>query len=116
MTLVVLRADLHIPQGKTWSSTIPVRNADNTLTDLTGYTAKIQARDFYDPDALLYEWSTTAGNLTLGTGQAVLSVAAATSSAWTWTFGRWDLKLTSPSGTVPPLIAGFVFVEPQTTT
>lgn len=110
-----LRADLRIRQGATWSVTVPVLAADNTPANLSGYTAKAQVRDGYTAETALYEWTVAAGNLTLGSGQIVLSVPAATSAAWTWRLGRWDLELTAPNGDVTPLIEGSVLVDPEIT-
>lgn len=110
-----LRYDLRIRQGATWSVTVPVLAADGTAVNPTGYTAKAQVRDGYAAATALYEWSATAGNLTLGAEGITLSVPPATSAAWTWRLGRWDLELTAPSGTVTPLVEGSVIVDPEIT-
>lgn len=111
-----LRADLRIRQGATWSVTVPVLAADNTPANLSGYTSKAQVREGYAASGTpLYEWTVAAGNMTIGVGQIVLSVPAATSAAWTWRLARWDLELTAPNGAVTPLVEGSVIVDPEIT-
>jgi hypothetical protein len=110
------RYDLSIHQGEDWSVTVPVLDIDNQPLALVGYTAKAQIRDPYGDvgDTALYEWTVAAGNMDLSTGQISLEVPAATSAAWTWTFGRWSLELTAPGGAVTRLVEGAVLVDPET--
>lgn len=110
-----LRYDLRIRQGQTWSLAVPVKNPDETTADLTGYTATAQVRDGYASGTALHTWSIGAGNLTLGAGQITLTVSPATSAAWAWRRGRWDLELTAPSGTVTALVTGSVLIDPEIT-
>lgn len=112
------RDDLQIKQGENWPTadspgTWPVLDASNQPLALVGYTAKAQIRDPYD-GTLLHEWTVAAGTMTLSTGQIALTVPAATSAAWTWTFGRWALELTAPNGAVTRLVEGAVLVDPET--
>lgn len=114
LTTSLRRGPLRIPRGGSWSVTVPVLELDDTTpANLTGYTAKAQARDFYT-GVLLYAWTTAASNLTVGTGTVTLTVPPATSAVWAWSFGRWGLQLTAPSGAVTPLVEDYVFVEPLT--
>jgi hypothetical protein len=111
---MTLNYDLRIPQGVTWSVSVPVLAADNTpVSNLAGYSAKAQVRD--DAGDVLHEWSVAAGNMTLGSGEVVLEVSPATSAGWAWRFARFDLELTDPFGDVTRLVKGSVFVDAEVT-
>lgn len=109
-----LRTDeLTIPQGVTWGRTYPV-----TSPDLTGYTGRAQVRTSKASGTVLHEWSTTNGDLIIDpvAKTVTLKVAPATSTAWTWTDGVFDVLLTSgDSNTVLQLVQGTVTVD-QTVT
>lgn len=108
------RFDLEINQGATWSCTVPVYAEDGiTPLALVGYTAVAQVHEPYDDSAVLHSWTVAGGTMTLSLGQITLDVPAATSAAWTWTFGRWFLKLTAPNGAVTRLLDGAVLVDAE---
>lgn len=109
-----LRTDeLTIPQGVTWGRVYPVASVD-----LVGYTGRAQVRASTAAPSILHEWSTVNGDLLInpGAGTVTLKVDPATSSAWTWTDGVFDILLTSgDSLTVLQLVRGTVTVA-QTVT
>ncbi len=80
--------------------------------DLTGYTALMQFRASPLGGTLYYDASS---NITLGgtAGTIALLIPAATTEAFTWFQGVYDLFLTSSSGVATPLIAGQVTITPS---
>lgn len=108
------RTGLTIPQGVHWGIAWPITQ-DGEPLDLTGWTVKAQIRKNIESDTVLYEWSNAAGNVTVNDSQVTLLVSPATSTAWTWERGVYDVELTSPSAIVYRIAAGPVYVSPEVT-
>jgi hypothetical protein len=113
---VTLRTDdLLVPQGTTWRVQWPVQDAAGQPLNLAGYTARAQVREQRDAATTLHEWTTENGGITLADSTVTLIVEPSTSTAWTWTFGRYDLELVSSDGSVTRLTQGTVRVDPEVT-
>lgn len=113
---MTLRYDLHLNQGETFRLDIPVLDDAGAPVDITGMTARAQVRARRADTTAVHEWSTTAGNLTLASNNITLNVPAATSAAWAWRLGYWDLELTEPAtSTTTRLVEGAVVVSPEIT-
>lgn len=111
--------DLVIKQGTGRPIRIPnVRDADgNLITDWTGFSVQAQIRERVESATVLHEW-TSGGvdpNATFEGSDIVLALPAATSAAWTWTHGRYDVEL-SALGEDPDRIAeGHIIVSREVT-
>lgn len=105
--------NLVVKQGTTTTITIPnVKDANGTLiTNWAGYTLKAQVRDRVESSTVLHEWTT----FTTSGSDIKLSVSAATSTAWTWTSGRYDVELANPSGQVARIAEGHITVDREVT-
>jgi len=113
---MTLHYDLRINQGESLRLAIPVLDDNGSGVTVTGMTARAQIRSWDSSDTVLHEWSTTAGNLSLAGSQVILTVDPATSSAWTFRTGAWDLELVNPAlSTTTRLVEGLVVVEPEIT-
>lgn len=83
---------------------------------LTGYTAKMSIKDkvggteVFHLDSTSYTIVIDPVALTI-----TLSISASESSAFTWTKGVYDLKLTSSLGVVTTILSGKVTVNPAVT-
>ena len=110
-----------IYQGQTFNKVITwtagacgcgTAGASPSPVDLTGYTALMQFRASPLGGTLYYDASS---NITLGgvAGTISLSIPAATTEAFTWFQGVYDLFLTSSQGVATPLLAGTVSVTPS---
>lgn len=110
-------SSLEIRQGMTDRYRWPISDpATGTPLDISGWSARGQVRKWPGADTVLHEWSTTAGNLTLGVdGYLTITVSPAESSAWDWSEGRYDIELTKPDGDVIRVAAGPVMVSPEIT-
>lgn len=123
-----LTEDLVIPQGKTWIGPIwALLNDLGGPYDLTGKTIRGQARPAARESPVLYEWSTTAGNIVVTdvtvevdgvpveTVAVALKVAPAVSSAWAWQSGVYDIEITDGTDTWPLIDPSTVLVTAEVT-
>lgn len=85
--------------------------------DLTGCTARAQVRPEISSPIVLLELTTENGGIELGgiTGTIRLRVSAATTAAFDWDAGEYDLEIVFPDGTVVRRMAGSVSVSPEVT-
>lgn len=106
-------ANLYIDQGSTFSTTVYVKNDNETAFDLTGHTAAGQIRKSYSSSTAVDFTLEIADPSTLGQINASLT---ATQTA-TLEEGRYvyDIEVTSTSGTVTRVLEGIITVSPQVT-
>lgn len=84
--------------------------------DFTNWTVRAQVRASAESVTVLHEWSTLIGNATAdGDGYITLIWSAATTSAWDWSEGVYDIELTSPDSKVTRLDSGRVTVSREVT-
>lgn len=89
----------------------------NTPIDLTGYVARLVVKDQVGGGDPLFEMTPENGRILLDAAAATITLTAdaATLAALTWTKGRYELELESPSGVVTKLMAGPASVEEELT-
>lgn len=106
-------ANLYIDQGSTFSTTVYVKNDDETAFDLTAHTAAGQIRKSYSTSTKVDFTLEIADPATLGQINASLT---ATQTA-TLEEGRYvyDIEVTSTTGTVTRVLEGIITVSPQVT-
>jgi hypothetical protein len=112
---MTLEFHLRINQGETFQLAVPVLDPNGSNVNLSGMTARGQIRTHAASPTVLYEWSTGANNLAFSGNDVVITVPAATSSAWTWRTAQYDLELVDGSGNVTRLVEGHVIVHPEIT-
>jgi len=85
--------------------------------NLTGATAKMQIRETASSTTVLWEMSTANGRLSIAEalGEITLTITPTQSTAFTWTFGKYDLEITTAGGTVYRLVRGTVSVSAEVT-
>ena len=85
--------------------------------NLTGATAKLQVRETSKSSAVLFEASTANGKLSIAAalGEITLTITATESTAFAWTFGKYDLEVTNASGTIHRLVRGTVSISAEVT-
>lgn len=106
---------LVIQQGTTWGISWPITDDQGNPLDVTGYTVQAQIRPSKDSAEVLHEFSTQAGNALAEQNAVTLSVPPATSSAWSWRNGVYDVELTDPQGRVARIAEGMVTISPEVT-
>ena len=111
-------ADLTIGQGETWSQVLVYKTGSPaTAVNLTGYTARMQARSAYSSHTVVVELTTTNGRIALGTtnGQITLSLSATETAALAAGRYVYDLELVSAGGVVKRLVEGTLTITPEVT-
>jgi hypothetical protein len=104
-----------IEQGTTFNLVLTWR-IDDVLVNLTGYTARLQAR--IDTQATSTIFSLTSGSgITLGGALGTITIAqdATTTAALPSGIYVYDLELQSSGGTVTRLVQGNVTISPEVT-
>lgn len=106
---------IFIKQGATFQITI-TWEVGGALVDITGYTARLQARTSIAVTTTFISLTDGAG-LTLGgvAGTIIVDLTAAETAAITETIGVYDLELESPGGTVTRLLQGSVTINQEVT-
>lgn len=94
----------------------PVWKIDNLPVNLTGYSAKMQVRQFTD-SAVTVELSTANGKIVIapGLGQINLTLTATQTAALTANTYQYDLNLTAPDGYVYKILQGAFVVNESVT-
>lgn len=105
-----------IDQGTTFNPVLTWKNEDNTLVNLTGYTAKMQGRNTVSSPVTLFNLTTENGGITLGgvLGTISLFMSAAQTTALI-SNGVYDLKLISAGGLVTRLLQGTITLSTEVT-
>src|SRR5210317_282250 len=106
-------ANLYIDQGSTFSTTVFVKNDDETAFDLTAYTAAGQIRKSYSSSTKVDFTLEIANPASLG--QINLSLTPTQTS--TLEEGRYvyDIEVTSSGDVITRVVEGLVTVSPQVT-
>jgi hypothetical protein len=110
-----VHATLVIHQGATyqkqWRITDPTTG---TPRDLTEWTARGHIRADIADTATLHEFTGSAISCSAD-GYVTITVAPATSSAWTWRDAVYDIELVDPAGQVARIAQGAVRVSAEVT-
>jgi len=90
-----------LEQGVPLSKTIFLKNGDNSVKDLTGFTAKMQLRQYAGHSDVLLELSTTNSklNINVGTGGVTMVFSEADTASIPFTEVVYDLFLYNGSNT-----------------
>lgn len=113
--------DLTVYKGSTYSKLIQWKTGDPaTPVDLTGCTARMQIRKRVNDTEILETLTTENGKLTIynaAEGRIRIDIPAATSTAYAFTSGVYDLEIVypSPSTTVYRILQGCFAAIPEVT-
>jgi hypothetical protein len=113
---MAIKYDLSVDKGATyikpftWFDPPPNPNPAKLLhgdpKDLTGFSARMQARlDPQAPDPL-FTIDTTTGGITIVGGTITIRLEASTTGLFNFDMAYYDLKLTSSDGTATRLVEG----------
>lgn len=92
MSHAVPRVDLEVYKGATYRRRYEVRDENDALVSLSGYTAKLQMRPA-PGGAVLYTADTTPDLTVDVAGYVDLELPAATSEAWAFDTCQYDLMV-----------------------
>ena len=104
-------------QGATFQRDVEVTNFDDTIRDLSGFTARMQVRRDMEATSALVELTTENGRMSIaGTlGTLSLSISAADTAALTQG-GIYDLEIVDGVGAVERLLQGNFNLDENVTT
>ncbi len=114
--MVAANTNLIIEQGATFDKTYTWQNSSGLPINLTGYTARMQAKLNYDTEALINLTTENGGIVlggSLGTIQLIIS-ASATSAIPAPAKLLYDLELINGS-VVTRLLQGYIEIIPEVT-
>lgn len=112
------KLDITIEQGATFVMNITWREASGDAVDLTGCTAKMQARYKYSDPAALVTFTTSDNTITLGgtAGTIAVSGMAELPGLTAQKIGVYDLEITkTATGKVTRLLEGAATFSPEVT-
>lgn len=109
--------DFTIEQGATFSRVLTWKDGNGDPVDLTGYSARMQARGTMMAPSTFIDINTSNGGIVLGgsDGTITLTVSASTTDAIGENAGVYDLELESGSGVVTRLLQGNVAISKSVT-
>ena len=108
--------DFTIEQGATFNLLMTWK-IDNVAVNLTGYTARLQARVDVEDTQVILNLTTENGGITLGGALGTITLnqnATQTALLQTGSF-VYDLELTSSGGTVTRLLQGELLISAEVT-
>lgn len=100
--------DAILYQGKTVSFYAVLKDEDGVAVDVTGYSAKFQARETAASATAVIDWTSANGKIAVGTvdGKFTVSVSATDTAAIAAMRGGYEFEVTSGAGAVKTLISG----------
>ena len=114
-----------VEQGTTMDIPITWRDGSNNPVNLTGYTARMQARETLAASTTLFEWTTENSRIELGgaTGVITIKATAVETAGFSWPIpagqtnpqGVYDLELISGTGVVTRLLKGTITIDREVT-
>lgn len=108
---MAVKSNIVLDQGSDFIVTISVKNLNENIVDLTGYTGEAQIRKYFT-SSTFYSFDV---NIVPQFGEVSLSMSANTSESITPGRYLYDCELTSPSGIKNRIVQGIVTITPQVT-
>lgn len=116
-------------KGKTLKPIFYYVSPENTVIDLTGYTARMQVRISLADPLPVWDLTTENGGLSLVTGTALIpgsapvvgahgiqtNITEEQTEAATWDRAIFDIELIAPSGDVLPFLKGTLVATSEVT-
>jgi len=114
---MTVKHDITVPQGANFEMTIEAKNADRSVMNLTGWSARMQVRETVESVTPLLDASTSNGRITINApgGIVMVNVDASVTGAMVWTNGVYDLEIFTSATNVKRLAEGFAYLSPEVT-
>jgi hypothetical protein len=109
---------LNIKKGADFALTAQWKDANGTPINLTGYTAALTAREYWDSSTSFFALTSSPAAgivITAGTGTLTISLTAAQTAALTKARGVYDCFLTDSGGIKTCIFEGAVIITPKST-
>lgn len=109
--------DIEIEQGATFSVPLTWSVGGTPVAALNTWTARMHIRSTVKSAVTLLSLNTANSGIVLGLnpGEILLYISDADTAGFTWTSGKYDIELVSPTGVVKRLLEGKVKVIPEVT-
>jgi hypothetical protein len=108
--------DLNMDQGSDWYFNLEYKDGSGNPINLTGYTAAMQLRQFYDSTTAVLTLTSSAGiTITGATGFLAIHATATQTAAIPAGKYVYDLEIKSSTNIVTRLIQGTVTVSAEAT-
>jgi hypothetical protein len=108
------KLNLTVEQEATYRKRLIWRDKNRRVINLGGYTGKMQIRETYTSNTVLYELSTVNGRMSLSTA-GVIELNISSNDTASLKGGVYDIVLTAPDGTDIRLAQGKLMVSPAVT-
>ena len=112
------KVNLDVYQGATFRHSFRWLHTDEiTPVDLSGFTARLQARDHIDSQPAVITLTTSNGGLNIdpAAGKITVHMSAETTAGIFYRRLVYDLEIVAPNGDVRRLIMGKISVSPEVT-
>lgn len=116
--MAAFKVPLKIDQGATFTKQVTWKTGTPALpVDLTGCSARMQARSDVKSSTTLLDLTTANGGITLGgaAGTVTIRLTAAQTEAITWLSAVYDLEVVMADSSVRRLMYGSITVSPEVT-
>lgn len=109
--------DITIGQGATFRLPLVLKNDDDTVVDLTGYSARMQIRSIHSAFTTLVSLASHGGGITITaeTGAIEVLIAAEETAGMPPIKGVYDFELIQPNDEVWRLLEGSATITPEVT-
>lgn len=115
MTIQPAQYDITIYQGATYDMTFTWKDESDTAVNLTGYSARLKARESVDASTAFISLTSSSG-ITLGGAAGTIRVLiSATDTSLITQSGVYDLELESGAGVVTRLLQGNLILSKEVT-
>lgn len=109
--------DFTLEQGSTFTRDFIYKDANGAVVNLTGYSARMQIRQFKESEEKLFEATTANGKLVIAgaLGKITLTIQPSDTNTVKFSQGVYDLEIESAGGVVTRLLQGVVTFDKQVT-
>ncbi len=103
-------------QGSTFSRTFTIQNPDNTVYDLTAFSARLQIRKDFDSTSVMFTASSGNGHIVISPlfGEITVDISAAETATITRN-GVYDLEIYNAQGVVYKVVKGRFTLDREVT-
>ena len=89
------RLDLLIEQGSKFERVVAVQDATGQVRNLTGYTARMQARESISSSSTLFD---ITPDISGAQGLVTVTIPSSETTDYTWSKGVYDLEIVNTAG------------------
>lgn len=109
--------DITVEQGATFRLEATWKDSTGAPVNLTGYSARMQIRETYESEEIIFSFTSTGGSIVLGgaLGTVVVTGSATDTAKIPMTPAVYDLELEASNGVVTRLLQGRAIITREVT-